>query len=71
MTEPATKLDTRFSQPGSFATTWTDTQRVVESAELFWITTVRADGRPHVSPWSRYGLTTRSTFPPAARNKRP
>jgi general stress protein 26 len=50
MTEPVTTLDTRFSQPGSSATAWTDTRRVLESAELFWITTVRADGRPHVSP---------------------
>jgi general stress protein 26 len=24
--------------------------RALETAELFWITTVRADGRPHVSP---------------------
>ena len=50
MTEPATKLDTRFSDPASSATAWTETRRELESAELFWITTVRADGRPHVSP---------------------
>ncbi|MGH2745978.1 MAG: pyridoxamine 5'-phosphate oxidase family protein [Thermoleophilaceae bacterium] len=24
--------------------------RVLEQAELYWITTVRADGRPHVTP---------------------
>jgi Pyridoxamine 5'-phosphate oxidase len=24
--------------------------KVLESAELFWLTTVRADGRPHVTP---------------------
>jgi general stress protein 26 len=67
MTEPATKLDSRFSQPGSSATAWTDTLRALESAELFWITTVRADGRPHVSPlvavWLRDALyfSTRGT----------
>ena len=24
--------------------------RLLETAELFWITTVRADGRPHLTP---------------------
>jgi general stress protein 26 len=50
MAEPATKLDTRFSQPGSSATAWADTRQALEDAELFWITTVRTDGRPHVTP---------------------
>ncbi|HEX4218500.1 MAG TPA: pyridoxamine 5'-phosphate oxidase family protein [Acidimicrobiales bacterium] len=50
MPEPATKLDARFSEPNSSATSWSATQQVLEEAELFWITTVRADGRPHVSP---------------------
>ncbi len=50
MPEPATKLDTRFSEPGSAATPWVDTTRVLEAAQLFWITTVRAEGRPQVSP---------------------
>src|SRR5919197_3027963 len=50
MNEPATKLDTRFSAPDAVATGWDETRRVLETAELFWITTVRADGRPHVTP---------------------
>ena len=50
MTEPTTTLDPRFSDPASSATPWTDTQRALDDAELFWITTVHADGRPHVSP---------------------
>jgi hypothetical protein len=29
---------------------WEETQRALEAAELFWISTVRADGRPHVTP---------------------
>ena len=32
------------------ATAWEDTRRVLETAELSWISTVRADGRPHVTP---------------------
>jgi general stress protein 26 len=50
MREPTTSLDARFSDPGTAPTSWEDTQRVLEAAELSWLTTVRADGRPHISP---------------------
>ena len=50
MTTPQTTLDERFSQPGSDATSWDQARSVLESAELTWLTTVRADGRPHQSP---------------------
>lgn len=50
MREPVTELDPRFSDPGAVATGWDETRRVLEMAELFWITTIRADGRPHVTP---------------------
>jgi nitroimidazol reductase NimA-like FMN-containing flavoprotein (pyridoxamine 5'-phosphate oxidase superfamily) len=50
MNEPATKLDTRFSDRDAVATEWQETRRHFEAAELFWISTVRADGRPHVTP---------------------
>ncbi len=50
MSEPTTELDTRFSDPDTSPTSWDDARRTLEAAELFWITTVRADGRPHVSP---------------------
>jgi general stress protein 26 len=50
MGEPATTIDTRFSESGAAPTPWSQTRRVLEAAELFWITTVRADGRPHVTP---------------------
>jgi general stress protein 26 len=50
MTEPATALDARFSSPGATATSWNDARRALETAELFWITTVRSDGRPHTTP---------------------
>ena len=50
MSKPATTLDPRFSDPNAAATSWDDTVRALESAQLFWITTVRTDGRPHVSP---------------------
>ena len=50
MRSPDTKLDTRFSDADAVATGWEETRRVLEQAELFWISTVRADGRPHVTP---------------------
>jgi nitroimidazol reductase NimA-like FMN-containing flavoprotein (pyridoxamine 5'-phosphate oxidase superfamily) len=48
--EPTTALDSRFSDTAAVATSWSDTRHALETAELFWITTVRNDGRPHVSP---------------------
>lgn len=48
--EPVTELDRRFSGPGAEATPWDNARRAIEDAELFWISTVRADGRPHVTP---------------------
>ena len=47
---PTTTLDTRFSDSAAAPTSWDQAVQVIETAELFWITTVRADGRPHVSP---------------------
>jgi hypothetical protein len=50
MSEPLTKLDARFSDPGANATPWAAAREVLETAQLSWVTTVRADGRPHVTP---------------------
>jgi general stress protein 26 len=50
MNIPATTLDTRYSDPAAKAIGWEETRQILESAELFWVTTVRADGRPHVTP---------------------
>src|SRR5947209_3650393 len=50
MNAPEANLDSRFSEPDALATDWNETRRVLETAELFWICTVRRDGRPHVTP---------------------
>ena len=50
MKEPTTTLDSRFSDPNAVATDRKETRYILESAQLFWICTVRADGRPHVTP---------------------
>ena len=50
MRQPLSELDARFSDPAAAASNWDETRGVLEDAELFWIATVRADGRPHVTP---------------------
>jgi Pyridoxamine 5'-phosphate oxidase len=50
MSTPVTALDQQYSDPVATATGWPETRRVLETAELFWISTVRPDGRPHVTP---------------------
>src|SRR2546423_14596221 len=48
--QPTPQFDSRFSDPEAGPTPWSEAVRALESAELYWITTVRADGRPHVTP---------------------
>ena len=48
--EVVTELDARFSAPDATPTSWEDVRTLIDSAELFWISTVRPDGRPHVTP---------------------
>ena len=48
--QPMTELDSRFSDRDAVATEWGETRRALEAAELFWISTLRRDGRPHVTP---------------------
>jgi general stress protein 26 len=45
-----TVLDPRFSASGAPPTAWEQTRRILEDAEVSWISTVRDDGRPHVTP---------------------
>jgi hypothetical protein len=47
---PQTDLDGRFSSPAAAATPWADAVAALEKAEIFWLTTVRPDSRPHVTP---------------------
>ena len=50
MSAPVTEIDPRFSDPDAAVSEWSETLQAIESAELFWICTVRTDGRPHVTP---------------------
>lgn len=48
--EPEADLDLAFSADDATPTPWRDALDVLEKAELYWLTTVRPDGRPHVTP---------------------
>lgn len=48
--EPAGELHSGFSSDDATATPWGEARRRLEEADLAWLTTVRPDGRPHVTP---------------------
>src|SRR3954467_6432307 len=49
-TEPTAEFSGAFSEPGAEAVPWRDVDDVLTRAEMFWLSTVRRDGRPHVTP---------------------
>lgn len=53
--QPQAKLDSRFSSPGAEATPWPRAEENLQQAGVFWISTVRPDGRPHVTPLAMFG----------------
>lgn len=62
MKDATTRLDDRFSDPGSEATDWAAAEKVLQDAQMTWISTVRADGRPHVTPLVAVWLDGRLHF---------
>jgi general stress protein 26 len=48
--EPAAELNEGFSEPGAAARPWAEVAEVLSRSEMFWLSTVRGDGRPHVTP---------------------
>lgn len=48
--EPITELNRAFSSPAASPRAWSEVVQVLSAAEIFWLSTVRADGRPHVTP---------------------
>jgi general stress protein 26 len=49
-TQPQTDLAPEFSSPGAAPTPWSQGIEELNGAEIYWISTVRPDGRPHVAP---------------------
>lgn len=48
--QPMTTLDRDYSDTDADATPWPQAQRQLASAGISWLSTVRPDGRPHVTP---------------------
>src|SRR5215207_9716 len=48
--DPIVELDAGFSAEDGRATPWATALELLEKAEVFWLSTVRVDGRPHVTP---------------------
>jgi general stress protein 26 len=48
--EPTVEFNGDFSEPGASAVPWADAEAVLEKSEMFWLSTVRGNGRPHVTP---------------------
>ena len=49
-TVPQPELDARFSAPNAQAVPWAEVSAVLAKAEMFWLSTIRTDGRPHMVP---------------------
>ncbi|MFI1012494.1 pyridoxamine 5'-phosphate oxidase family protein [Streptomyces sp. NPDC020965] len=47
---PRTELDTRYSEEEATASEWSDAVALLTAAEIAWLTTVRPNCRPHVTP---------------------
>jgi nitroimidazol reductase NimA-like FMN-containing flavoprotein (pyridoxamine 5'-phosphate oxidase superfamily) len=47
---PVSELDSQFSSPGATALPWTDAEQQLKKAGVYWLSTVRPEGRPHVAP---------------------
>jgi nitroimidazol reductase NimA-like FMN-containing flavoprotein (pyridoxamine 5'-phosphate oxidase superfamily) len=47
--DPVATVDARFSMEGAPAVPWPEARRALEDAGTYWVSTVRSDGRPHVT----------------------
>src|ERR1700687_1629711 len=48
--EPTVVLNKGFSAPDATARPWAEVVETLRTSEMFWLCTVRRDGRPHVTP---------------------
>ena len=71
MSTPDATLDPRFSHPAATAAGWDETRQALEDAQLSWICTVRADGRPHLTPLVAVWLDGALYFTTGAGSRRP
>ena len=48
--EPTVEIDARYGEDGVAPVPWSDARARLENAGVAWLSTVRPDGRPHVTP---------------------
>src|SRR5438270_4182877 len=48
--EPVAELDRPFSSNDATPLPWAEARQQLDRAEVYWLSTVRPDGRPHVTP---------------------
>jgi nitroimidazol reductase NimA-like FMN-containing flavoprotein (pyridoxamine 5'-phosphate oxidase superfamily) len=48
--DPIVELDEPYSSDGAIPTPWSAASAALDEAEVYWLSTVRPDGRPHVTP---------------------
>jgi general stress protein 26 len=48
--EPTAELEPGFSSPQAAATPWPETERALDRAGVYWLSTVLPGGGPHVTP---------------------
>jgi hypothetical protein len=48
--EPVGELEPQFSSVDATPTPWAEARERLEKAEVYWLSTVRPGGRPHVTP---------------------
>lgn len=47
---PTGELEPQFSSEDATPRAWSEGRQRLEQAEVYWLSTVRPDGRPHVTP---------------------
>lgn len=69
-TEPVGEVDERYSVEGAGATPWARARARLAEAEIYWLTTVRPDGRPHVTPLIAVWVDEALWFSTGARERK-
>ena len=59
---PITQLDPRFSDERATALPWSEGREMLVAAQTFWLSTVRSDGRPHVTTIAGIWMDERFCF---------
>ena len=64
------QIDPRYGDASATAPGWDDVERRLADAQLYWLVTVRADGRPHAVPLCGVWHDGAFAFAPAPRSRR-